>query len=123
MNEARKRAQALAEIRRRVETATNDRERVELLVLQRVVETGASLDPLGKVTDVVGDVYTYCLAIANVSPKVVEDLLAYIVVAPLAGREEAFSRYAEGANDTLKLDKRQQKACLDLVYAYLGIGC
>lgn len=115
--------QALMEIRRRVETATESTQRVKLIVLEKAIETGLMIEPVGQVVDVTGDVFRYAFGLLRAGTEIVGDPLAYIAVAPIVddGRE-LFSRYAERANQAFKVDEHEKETCLKLIYAYLGVG-
>lgn len=113
---------ALKEIRRRVVTATDERERVKLLVLEKAVEKDLMIEQVGEIVDVSGKVFGYAFGLFNAAAETVGDLMAYISASPIVddGRER-FARYAERANQVLKVDEHQKEAVLKLIYTHLGI--
>ena len=116
-------AQAIEAIRRRVETATDARTRVKLLVIEEAVRTGLMIEPTGQIIDVTGDVYGYGFGLYRAGAEFVGDPLAYISITPIIDADrDAFSRYAKCANQALKIDEHEKETCLQLIYTYLGIG-
>lgn len=120
--DAERKAQAIREIRRRLETAADWRQRAKLLVLQRAIESEMSFETVGQVVDEVGNVFGYVFALFKADPEIVSDPTTYIWVGLIRESVEAFARYAERANQGVELDQHQKQACIDLICAYLGIG-
>ena len=113
---------ALAEIRRRIATTADRHRRAELLVLEKAVTEGPSFEAVGQIIDISGEVLGYAFGLPCLEPELVSDPTTYIWVKPIGGGTKAFSRYAKGANDAVKLDEHEKEARLKLIYAYLGIG-
>ena len=113
---------ALNEIRRRVATATDERQRVKLLALEKAVEQDLAIEQVGEIVDISGKVYSYAFGLFHACPETVSDLMAYISASPIADdQRELFLRYAERANDAFKIDEHQKQALLELIYTHLGV--
>lgn len=119
-----KKDKMLKEIRRRVATATDERQRVKLLVLEKAVERDLMIETVGEIVDVSGKMFGYAIGLFDMGPEAVGDLLTYISASPIVddGRER-FSRFAKAANDRFKINEHQKQTCLQLIGAYLGISC
>lgn len=114
---------AKEEIRRRVETATDEKTRVKLMVLERAIDSESMVEPTGQIVDITGNVYGYAFGLFGAATEFISDPLAYITVTPIVDDGgEAFSRYTECTNQAFKIDEHQKQACIQLIYAYLGIG-
>ena len=113
---------AIEEIRRRMEAATDKRQRVKLCVLEQIIEKGSMIKPIGEIVDVSDDVFSYALGLLRMDAKFISDPLAYIYVHPIVndGRD-AFLRYAECANKAFKLGEHKEKACIEFLITYYAV--
>ena len=115
--------QAIKEVRRRVETETNQRQRVKLLVLEKAIETDLMIESVGEIVDVSGEVFGYASGLLYAGAKAFGDPLAHIYVVAIddAYRDD-FARFAKDANNAFKVLEHEKEACLKLIYAYLGVS-
>lgn len=115
--------QLINEIRRRADAETDSKQRMKLLVLMKAVKSDLMIQPVGEIVDVSGDVFSYAFGLFGVDAKTVGDPTAYISVSPLLeSGKEAFSRYAERANQVFKVDKHEKEACFEFLYSNYGIS-
>lgn len=107
MNDERK-AQALAEIRRRVETATDPRTRIYWKLIARMVEPGSTFQQCGHEVDEAGEGWSYCISLKGMLTEPFRDALPLMQIDRIRGRMETIIGFHEARNQALKIDGQQK---------------
>lgn len=114
--------QALQEIRRRSETATDMKERIRWKVIGMMVETDLSLDHAGEIVDELGDTWCYLFIVHAGLLETGSDGLPLVHIERRRGSGDAFTAFGEAINQSLVLDEEHKKLCLDGIIQAVGVG-
>ena len=117
----RMREQALKEIRRRLETAT-EKARVQLKLIEQMIETGSPADAVGQIIDESGNTWDYAIDFKSILAEGVGHGLPLIRVDRHRGSVDLFQRYAKAVNKRLVLNEREKELVCNHIIEAASIG-
>ena len=113
---------ALEKIRRRLETATDMREKVRWKVIERMIETDLSFDHAGEILDELGHAWCYLFPITGSLPEMGGDGFPLVMVCEGRSRSDFIVAYHEAINQSLVLDEEHKQLCLNRLIEAVSIG-
>ena len=117
-----KKEAAIIEIRRRLETATDMREKVRWKVIERMIETDLSFDHAGEIVDELGNTWCYLFPVPGGFPELGGDGLPLVMVCESRSRRDFIVAYHEAINQSLVLDEEHKQLCLNRIIEAVSIG-
>lgn len=100
-------------LRRREEAETEQKEKMRLRVVRRMIETRLTLDQVGEVIDERGVVWGYCIAVPGLGTEFAGEGRPSILIEEWRGPFDRFHRYCEAINQRFVLSEEQKEIILN----------
>lgn len=109
------RQRAIDEARRRVQAASDQRNRIYWKLIARMIETNSALDHFGHEIDEAGEAWSYCIAVKSILAEPFSGGLPLIQILKVTGSMETLVSFNEVRNKTVKIDGKQKDICTDRI--------
>ena len=114
--------QALQKIRRRVETATDEKERIRWMLIGKLIETDLCFDHAGEIVDELGQAWCYLFHVHAGLFEAGCDGLPLVHIERRRGSGDLFTAFCKGLNQAFVLDEQHKQLCLDDIVQAAFIG-
>lgn len=109
------RQEAINEARRRMQAASDLRDRIYWKLIARMIETNSSLDHFGHEIDEAGEAWSYCISVKGMLTESFSGSLPLIQIIKVTGSMETLIRFNECRNKAVKIDGQQKDICTDRI--------